>query len=42
MKETQDGTFKKEKEPKKVIKKLEIYLSKKNGGTSNKYRGISK
>jgi len=38
---SQDGTSKKEKEPKKVIKKLEIYLSKKNGGTNNKHRSDS-
>jgi len=38
----QDGISKKEKEPKKVIKKLEIYLSKKDGRTDNKHRDDSK
>jgi hypothetical protein len=38
----QDGTFKKQKESKKVIKKLEIYLSKKDGRASDKHRIVGK
>lgn len=34
--------MKKEREPKKIIKKLEIYLSKKNGSANNKHRNSSK
>jgi hypothetical protein len=34
--------MKKEREPKKIIKKVELYLKKKNGTTDNQRRNSSK